>query len=162
MTENKCKWCQADLSNPRAKFCSDKCRMNYKRHGVQPEQPEQADPNKTAQPEQNPPEQTTRTGIDPNNRTQPEQPLDSQAVDSCCPGAEAGDCSAGRDMDRLLMLAECRHVKNAEDRGKNEINLGDQMTKGELPSGVVNRVSLPGDPDYTGVCREVDGVWVAA
>ena len=48
-----CLNCNKELDNPRAKFCSDKCRMAYKRRTKQPEQqPEQIDPNKPKRPEQ--------------------------------------------------------------------------------------------------------------
>ena len=38
----RCLQCNRDLTNARAKYCSDKCRMKYKRT-----RPEQIDPNKT-------------------------------------------------------------------------------------------------------------------
>ena len=43
------------MTNPRAKYCSDKCRMSFKRQ-VDPNKPEQIDPNKSPeQPEQSNP-----------------------------------------------------------------------------------------------------------
>jgi len=46
----KCLNCEKQLSNPRAKYCSDKCRMAYRRR-TRTKAPEQIDPNKPKRPE---------------------------------------------------------------------------------------------------------------
>ena len=56
----KCLNCNKQLDNLRAKYCSDKCRMVYKRRT---KRPEQNDPNNTKRPEQKQPEQLSYTII---------------------------------------------------------------------------------------------------
>jgi len=62
-----------------------------------------------------------------------------------------------------------RHELNARARGVNQINTGPWMSAAQLSEAstkakcnVINRVSLPGDHDSKGVCKEVDGVWRVA
>lgn len=56
----------------------------------------------------------------------------------------------------------CMHCQ-AKDRNKskNIINHGPYKDCSELSQNEINRVSLLGDIDYKGLCREVDGEWLA-
>jgi hypothetical protein len=47
-------------------------------------------------------------------------------------------------------LTDCQHVQQATRRGINTVNLGAYRNAAELGKHEVNRVSLPGDADYTG------------
>ena len=84
-------------------------------------------------------DQASPNGKETTKGTSPDQPIDSQAVDSD--------------------LTACEHVKQAQGRAggqKNEINIGSYMDASELSQckgSVVNRVSLPGDPGYKGVAK---------
>jgi hypothetical protein len=50
---------------------------------------------------------------------------------------------------------QCRHCKQAKtNRSKNVINHGAYKPDCLLAKDEVNRVSLPGDPDYDGVCND--------
>ncbi len=57
----KCKECESALTNPRALYCNDKCRMAFKRR-MSPEQVHKDLPEQNMSPEQV--ENTTRTGLD--------------------------------------------------------------------------------------------------
>jgi len=57
----KCLNCNKELNNPKAKFCSDKCRMSYKRRTITRTEPEQNKPEQIEKPEQNNPNRITRT-----------------------------------------------------------------------------------------------------
>ena len=56
-----CKQCEKALLNPRALYCSDKCRMRYKRKANS--RPEQDVAPEQVLPEQSEPEQVTRTDL---------------------------------------------------------------------------------------------------
>jgi hypothetical protein len=115
---NKClNNCGTEISS-RAKFCSDKCRMSYKRS--EPEHEQSANPNT------NKPEQPTRTNPNTANHGQP-------------------NC-------------ECLHCQSKNGKIKH-INHGLHKPAHALADGEVNRVSLPGDKDYTGQAVEQDGQW---
>lgn len=50
---------------------------------------------------------------------------------------------------------QCKHCKqNRTNGGKHTINHGPYKTASQLADNEVNRVSLPGDPDYVGVCHQ--------
>ncbi len=50
---------------------------------------------------------------------------------------------------------ECMHCQSKRiNNSKNIINHGPYKTQYELDEHEINRVSLPGDPDYNGVCLD--------
>lgn len=51
---------------------------------------------------------------------------------------------------------------NKVNGNKHKVNHGPYKHAGQLARGEVNRVALPGDVDYTGVCELVNGKWVDA
>jgi hypothetical protein len=55
---------------------------------------------------------------------------------------------------------ECKHCQQSRaNKSKNTINHGDYKPASEMAKNEVNRVSLPGDTDYDGACKCIDGVW---
>lgn len=129
----QCANCGERLENPRAKYCGDRCRMAFGRRRAE-QQPEQnADPN-TVQPEQ----------MGDSVRVEPEQPGQNVRVspppEQTIPGYGGPDC-------------QCLHCQQRRRSGSRlVINHGPWLSADQLPPGVVNRQSLPGDPDYVGVC----------
>ena len=50
---------------------------------------------------------------------------------------------------------ECRHCQQARaNKSKNSINHGPHKSASQLAKNEINRVSLPGDLDYDGVCLD--------
>ena len=135
-----CKQCNQELTNPRAKFCSDRCRMAWKRS-----QPEQIDPNK--QPEQS----------DPNTGSLGPVESRSQAT------GEVGEPNSGELPTNRGngpypggTACECKMCQNYRAKGKSlaMLNHGPHLTANELAKIsplARNRVPLPGDSDYKGV-----------
>jgi len=82
------------------------------------------------------------------------QPLHAQPVD---PQAIADDVGV---MPAYVVPAMSQHDRNCAARGVNVCNTGPWLPASELPSSTINRVSLPGDDDYQGVCVEHEGHWV--
>lgn len=103
----KCKQCNVEISN-RAKFCSDKCRMQFKR----------------SQPEQK------ANKLNPN--TEPEQIVGRASY------------------EHYLAYPELFAKRSFPDK----LNWGVWMNYKDLKKVhlVANRVPLPGDFDYVGVC----------
>ena len=55
---------------------------------------------------------------------------------------------------------ECYHcLTNKANGNKHTINHGAYKSASELADKELNRVSLPGDPDYDGCCIKVNGIW---
>ena len=78
------------------------------------------------------------------------QPMHVQAVD--CLSTHLPDAVPGVHVP----LAPPIHLTNCQARGVNDCNMGDHMSASEIAEckgNIVNRVSLPGDADYHGVCK---------
>lgn len=61
-------------------------------------------------------------------------------------------------LDFGLPSCQCRMCANVRAKGKDpmaRLNHGSWMSANDLPDGMINRVPLPGDADYVGVCQEV-------
>lgn len=56
---------------------------------------------------------------------------------------------------------KCQMCRSSANNGyKHTINHGDYKPAVELADKELNRVSLPGDPDYQDCCIKVDSVWM--
>ncbi len=77
-------------------------------------------------------------------------PIDVRPVD--CLSTHLPDAVPGVHVP----LAQPIHLTNCQARGVNDCNMGDHMSASEIAEckgNIVNRVSLPGDADYHGVCK---------
>lgn len=66
--------------------------------------------------------------------------------------------TAARPMNWGLPDCQCQ-VCQSNRSNRHTINHGAYKRAGELNHNELNRVPLPGDPDYKGCCVEVDGAW---
>lgn len=93
----------------------------------------------------------------PDNAAHAQQPLPAQEVD--CPDSQVFGGGRtmypdGFDPDKTLYPPNhgpTMHEQQATKRGVNTVNTGPWKSASELGPHEVNRVSLPGDPDYKGV-----------
>lgn len=57
---------------------------------------------------------------------------------------------------------DCQHCKSNRATGSRHVlNHGAYKHADQLDGNELNRVTLPGDVDYVGVCKQVDGIWTA-
>ena len=109
------------------KYCSDKCRMAYKRTN----------------------EQITNeqiTNEQPKKRTEETNTLETNTLEEVANEHNVPDNYGQPD-------CECRHCANAaKSKSGNVLNHGAYKPAGQLGYKEINRVSLPGDADYDGVC----------
>lgn len=118
----KCLNCDKEISK-KATYCSDKCRMAYKRklskianHLTRPISPPMIQP-----------EQNVRPNTQPEQKINPADTIPNYGQENC----------------------ECMHCKSKRtNKSKNIINHGPFKPAKELETDEINRVSLPGDPDY--------------
>ena len=120
--------CSSALSGRKQRFCSDKCRMAYNRDNKTPEDA----------PGSSKPEQTI-----PEHHAKPEQTEPEQANPNKPELSGIDHYYAHPDL----------YIKRLEPE---RLNWGEPMTMAELASAGLkcNRVSIPGDWDYAGVCQE--------
>lgn len=66
------------------------------------------------------------------------------------------DSSGLKDTD--IVIDDCHHATRTNP---DTLNTGKHMTAHQLKQAGLkaNRVPIPGDHDYKGVCEQVDGVW---
>jgi len=119
--------CGTELTGRQKRFCSDKCRMARSRTKSNAQQAAQR--TKSNKPEQIHPLKVEQTKLEHQSRTKPT----NYGLDDC----------------------ECQHCKTNRFNGnKHTINHGAYKRSHELGEHEINRVSLPGDVDYTGVAKE--------
>ena len=119
----KCKYIKCDSDvTGRQVYCSDKCRKAQSRT------------DNSDKPELG--HKLGQANIRPGLQATEVQYLAQQSI----PNYGQSDC-------------QCRHCRtNRTNGGKHIINHGSYKTASQLAERELNRVSLPGDPDYTGVC----------
>ena len=149
----KCKYRECEADATIGQFCSTSHKTGYYRDRrlVAPE-PEVA-PEKVANtPEMLPiaTNQDATSSIDATSSTPEVAPLHVQRVpapghDPCMTATEVMTRMACAPHDPL-------HEQNCQARGVNTCNTGPYKPAHELGQREVNRVSLPGDADYHGVC----------
>ncbi len=122
--------CGKELTGRQRRFCSDKCRMAQART--------KSDAQEAAQG----PNPNTLVVNNPNKAEQikPEQPKSNKPEQAVRP-ANFG-----------LSDCDCRMCRSNRNNGyKHTINHGAYKPAPELAEHELNRVSLPGDADYTGI-----------
>ena len=130
--------CGNELIGRQRHFCSDRCRMAYKRDCIESEQ--NSNPNKL-EPEQ----------------TKVEHNPDEVSITELSPGTNSFSISCNpissvAEIKNFGELGcECRHCQqNTTNKSRHTLNHGAYKTARELEDGKLNRVSLPGDADYEG------------
>lgn len=127
------------------RFCSDKCRMAYNR-------------DKANKPEQkNAPESIVRHEPE---RTRTTVPLESEQSEQIFP-EQSNPNNPFIVHFGGLADCECMMCKTARTNGhKANINHGDYAPASALTASgfTVNRVALPGDTDYVGICSESQAI----
>lgn len=114
----KCKSCDTEITSKGTKpkkFCSDACRMAYKRT-------------------------SKRTEVETNTANEQTllQPSPLEAVEDFTTG------------EIVAVVCHCRHCQNVRANGnKHFLNHGAYKPVSKLGKGELNRVSIPGDADYT-------------
>ena len=153
---SNCKYskCNVALDNPKANTCCDAHRKAWKRE-TQTDAIDNPDTIQPGQPETRTDtlDTSTRTDNNPDNTAQPGQPLHVQRVpapghDPCMTATEVVTRMACAPHDPL-------HETNCQARGVNTCNTGPWLDAAQISQcklHTVNRVSLPGDADYHGVC----------
>ncbi len=129
--------CSVELTNPKARTCSDAHRMAWKREGS---------PDSTLP--------ITRT--DTPEQTQPEHDNPNTVVQDFPHTFVPTDTPLYTDQSQDYAVAT-QHELQAAKRGVNTVQRNRPIP---LEDKQVYRVSLPGDPDYVGVCTVDDqGAW---
>lgn len=135
----KCGHCGKEVSS-RAKWCSDKCRKRASR---------------------------TKRSDKSNSDTQLGQDVSGEFVDiPCLPGVlqmtpEGPKSEVPKNYGQPgCECKHCQQTKARREQGKIVINHGSYKTAPELGEREVNRVCLPGDVDYAGVCHVAQEVTV--
>lgn len=132
----KCKnECGTGLAGRKKVFCSDRCRMQHKRAKVE-HKANRASPN--TEPEH----------LNPNTPESSVASTGNEAVDYC------------RSVELELEVRE----HGAHRTNPDDLNYGPYMTANKLKKAGkrANRVPIPGDSDYEGVCVKIDGRWELA
>ena len=126
-----CRHCGKELEQKEGKkerlYCGDACRMAHKRTKGKSEQPKS--------------EQIKNEQPNPNRRDNLQATEVQYIVERAktIPGFGGPNC-------------ECMHCRAIKSNGLNlTINHGPYKPAGELVENEVNRVAMPGDPDYIGV-----------
>ena len=137
-----CKQCGIELIGRRKNFCSDKCRMKSNR--VKPEQIK-----------------VEHVVVKPEHVI--EQFTPKQYV-NCLRQGEGDYFDSGEFPAGTLAHYYTNPEMYATRVNPERLNWGGPKSFEEMKIlGLIgNRVSIPGDWDYSGVCSEVDGVWKVA
>ena len=145
-----CKQCNGEYEASRAtsRFCGATCRSAYNRSSVTPATLTQDATLKSCNANATPNKESIHA-TDSATLTSSTQPSPTQRVDS--PGIEPGKVVGCTIQDQHGVSHIMQHVANCNTRGVNTCNTGPYKPAAELARGEVNRVSLPGDADYTGV-----------
>jgi len=118
----------------RGSYCSDSCKTLYNRNRKR---------NKSV----------TVTAVTPPTVTEPNPPVVISEEDQ-----------EQIDKNSIALLETVDLITHAPRTNPDTLNTGEYMTADELKIAgfKANRVSIPGDWYYEGVCERVDGVWKVA
>jgi len=132
--------CDNELSGRQRSFCSDRCRKAVSRTNTSGEPGQTVNPDKVGQGVQFREECVTCENM-----------VDENGVAAC--------------EERVsYQPALCSPDRYASRTNPEKLNWGEVMSSAELANAGLkaNRVPIPGDFDYEGVCEMVDGVWKVA
>ncbi len=142
--------CGTTLTGRQKRFCSDKCRKAQSR--TKPDTQQAAERPNSDKRVVKYPDKAGQTKPGHESRTSAEQGVN---LDTCSDSILEQHFAATKPANYGLDDCECQHCKtNRVNGNKHTINHGAYKSANELGEHELNRVSLPGDVDYTGVAKE--------